>query len=276
MKRQPVRQRFSGQTPPVAEREPQPSNPPSHDLPAYPAAALARITADTNLLVRLAATLLAVFERTQHAARHPDMSGLHRHLVGAIKQFEARANEQGIRRETVLSARYLLCSMLDEAVLNTPWGGQSPWGQRPLLSVFHNEAAGGHKSFLIIERMRQRPAENVDFIELSYLCLSLGFQGKYRLMPRGKNELKKVRDELFQIIRTHCDGPERALSPTWRGLGKTRSTLSEYVPMWVLVSSISAALFFSYSGLHYWLYQVSNPMVEELTEIATPDSSKTK
>ena len=229
-----------------------------------------------NPLVSLASTLLAVSEKTKHAISHPDVAGLYRRLVDAIKQFRARANERGIPRETILHASYLLCSVLDEAVLNTPWGSQSPWGQRTLLSVFHKEATGGKGSFVLIDRMRQRPAENLDFLELSYLCLSLGFKGKYRLMSTGRDELEKLRDELFRTIRNYRGEYERGLSPTWHGLGKTRNTLSEYIPMWVIACCVAAVLFFSYSGFRYWLYQMSDPIVEELTEIAAVDDKKSK
>ena len=33
-----------------------------------------------------------------------------------------------------------------------------------------------------------------------YLCLSLGFQGRYRLSPRGPGELDRLREDLYTII----------------------------------------------------------------------------
>src|SRR5690606_38681529 len=116
-----------------------------------------------------AATLIAVFEKTRQSMSHPDVGGLHQRLTNEVRAFESRLREMGMRQETVLAARYVLCSALDEAVLNTPWGSESAWAQRTLLTVFHNETSGGEKFFLILDRTRQSPAENLDMLELIYI-----------------------------------------------------------------------------------------------------------
>lgn len=255
------------QTPPQAYAQPQAQ-------PAYqrgPEADYFAVRGSFNPLVGAASTLLAVFEKVKQSMAHGNVGELHKRLVNEIQHFEQRANERGLAREIVISARYLLCSVLDEAVLNTPWGSESAWSQRSLLTVFHNEAFGGEKSFVIIDRMRQRPAENLYFIELSYICLSIGFEGKYRFADRGRDTLEQLRDELFRIIRYQRGDYERGLSPSWQGLGKTRNTLSEYIPIWVLASCVAVVLFFGYSGFKYWLYQSANPVVEKLTQIADID-----
>jgi len=221
-----------------------------------------------NPLVNTAATLLAVFEKTRHTVSHPDVGGLHQRLVNEIKNFELQAKEQGIKPEIVLSARYILSTALDEAVLNTPWGSESAWTQRTLLSVFHNETAGGEKFFLLLDRVRQTPAENLYILELFYILLSLGFEGKYRVIHRGRDTLEQIRDELFKIIRNYRGEYERELSPSWHGLGKIRNTLTQYIPIWVMASLIGAVLLLAYSGFRFWLYQSSSPVAEQLTEIS--------
>jgi type VI secretion system protein ImpK len=221
-----------------------------------------------NPLVNAASTLIAVFEKTRSAVSHKDVGGLYQRLIGEIKSFEERARNQGIKSEIILSARYLLCSVLDEAVLNTPWGSESAWGQRTLLSVFHGETSGGEKSFLICQRVCQSPAENLDIIELFYIFLSLGFEGKYRVVNRGNEALEQLKEELFAIVRRHRGEYERALSPSWAGLGKTRNPITEYVPLWVVISLTVAILFFSYTGFRYWLHSSTTPVVETLMEIS--------
>ncbi len=237
-------------------------------------AAYFRASHGLNPLVNTASTLIAVFEKTRHSLSHPDVAGLHQRLVNEIKNFEMRAKEQGIKPEVVLSARYALCTALDEAVLNTPWGSESAWTQRTLLSMFHNETAGGEKFFMILDRMRQTPAENLYILELFYILLSLGFEGKYRVIHRGRDMLEQVRDELFKIIRNYRGEYERELSPSWQGLGKIRNTLAQYIPMWVIASFIGAALFLSYSGFRVWLYQSSSPVADQLTEISQIKTTK--
>ncbi len=184
-----------------------------------------------------------------------------------MKAFENKAKETGIKPEIVLSARYAVCTALDEAVLNTPWGSESAWPQRTLLSVFHNETAGGEKFFLILDRMKEQPAENLYILELMYIFLSLGFEGKYRVIHRGRDMIEQMRDELFTVIRRQRGDYERSLSPNWQGLGQSRNSLAHYIPMWVVASIVGAVLFLSYSGFRVWLYDSSSPVVKQLDVI---------
>lgn len=221
-----------------------------------------------NPLVNAASTLIAVFAKTRSSLSHADVGGLHQRLVGEIKQFENQSKEIGIKSEIILSARYCVCAALDEAVLNTPWGSESAWPQRSLLSVFHNETSGGEKFFQILERMLDQPSENLDILELMYVFLSLGFEGKYRVIHRGRDKIEQLRDELFTTIRRQRGEYERSLSPHWQGLGKTRKSLTNYLPMWVVASILGAVLLISYSGFRVWLFESSSPVVEKLDEIA--------
>ena len=268
-----------GNVPPQAPANPampglqeQPYNPAPAQQSIPPAfdtqAAYFRIGKGLNPLVNAASTLVAVFEKTHKSMSHPNVGGLHQRLVNEIKAFETKAKEQGIQPEIVLSARYILCTVLDEAVLNTPWGAESAWTQRTLLSLFHNETSGGEKFFLILDRMRDMPAENLYILEMIYIFLSLGYEGKYRVIHRGKESLEQIRDELFRIIRNHRGEYERSLSPSWHGLGRMKNSLAEYIPMWVVASVVGGVLLLSYSGFRYWLYQSSAPVAQQLVDIA--------
>lgn len=221
-----------------------------------------------NPIVNAASTLIAVFEKTHQSMSHADVGGLHQGLTNEIRLFENKLKEIGVKPEIVLSARYCVCTALDEAVLNTPWGTESGWSQRSLLSVFHNETAGGEKFFLILERMREYPAENIDLLELLYLFLSLGFEGKYRVINRGRDMIEQLRDELYSIIRRQRGEFERSLSPSWQGLGNTRNSLTSYLPFWVVASVLAAVLFLSYSGFRVWMLESSTPVIAKLEEIS--------
>jgi type VI secretion system protein ImpK len=208
-----------------------------------------------------------VFEKTRQSMTHPDVGGLHKRLTNEIRQFENKLKELGTKPEIVLSVRYAICTALDEAVLNTPWGSESAWPQRTLLSVFHSETSGGEKFFLILDRMLEYPSENIDVIEFMYILLSLGFEGKYRVIHRGRDRIEKLRDELFSIIRRQRGDYERSLSPSWEGLGNIRNSLTSYIPLWVVASILCAVLLLSYTGFRVWLYDKSEPVVAQLDDI---------
>lgn len=253
---------------------PQPGGQPGRQAPQRPAppisneAAQFQISHGLNPVVNAASALIAVMEKTRGSMNHPNIGGLHQRLTTEIRNFEQKLRDLGYAPEIVLSARYIMCSVLDETVLNTPWGSDSAWAQRTLLSVFHNETSGGEKFFLILDRMRQAPGDNIDMIELQYICLSIGFEGKYRLMARGRDAIEQIRDELFNVIRRYRGEYERSLSDKWQGLGRTRNTLTQYLPMWVIAVIALSLVFFSFSGFRWWLYETSTPVATQLETIS--------
>jgi len=227
-----------------------------------------------NPLVNLASTLIAVFYKTRQSVSHPNIAGLHQQLVSAIRTFEENTKNNNIKPEIVLASRYILCAALDEAVLNTPWGADSAWTQRSLLSVFHNETNGGEKFFLLLDRMKEYPADNLDILELMYILLSLGFEGKYRVVSRGRDMIEQIRDELYRVIRTYRGDYEHGLSGAWQGIGKTRNSLTHYMPMWVITSIAIGILVLTYSGFRYWLHQSTEYAATQLNTIAKIDVLK--
>ena len=227
-----------------------------------------------NPLVTGATTLLTLVTKLRSTMKHDQVPDLHKRLTEEIKSFERNARNAGITGDTVVAARYLLCSVIDEMVLNTPWGASSGWSQHSLLSLFHQETSGGEKSFLILQKLLETPGTHLDLLELYYLCLSLGFQGKYRVMPRGNEQLEQIRENLYHTIESHRPGWESELSPHWEGSVKPSEYLKNYIPLWVIASVVMALLVLTYSGFRYWMYQETTPVAESIyTEITGIDGT---
>ena len=220
-----------------------------------------------NGLVNAASTLLAVLVKLRNTVSHENVSSLYSQMVHEIKQFEHRVKQEGQRGEIALAARYCICSALDEAVLNTPWGAHSNWGQKTLLSTFHNETSGGEKFFLILDRMLNEPSQNLDMLELLYYLLSFGFEGKYKIADRGKDKIDDIRDNLYRRIKEYRGDYERELSPSWEGIGGRNSSLINYIPIWVIAACVGALMLLTYSGFRVWLHHDSEPVYQELRTI---------
>ena len=225
------------------------------------------ITSNINDLISCSATLLGVYSHLKNTLTHNDEAGLYTRLINEIKLFEKHCKDLMIKPEIVLAARYILCSVLDEAIMNTPWGSGGNWSQHTLLSGFHNETAGGEKFFLLLDRMRETPAENIEILELMYLCLSIGFEGKYRVLHKGKEQIEIIREDLFAVIRNFRGEFERDLSFGWHGKNGTGSTLIEYIPVWVVASVFSLIIFVSYLGFHLWLTESSADVMKRIDTV---------
>jgi type VI secretion system protein ImpK len=213
-----------------------------------------------NPLVAAAAPLLQLLARLPNTLQHPDPGELRERAVRAIHAFEQRAREFDLPREILPPAHYALCASIDDVVLNTPWGSTGVWDANSLVSIFHKEVRSGERFFQLLGQMRQTPGLYLPVIELMYLCMSLGFQGQYRLSPRGPAELDRLREETYAIILRQRQAPEPELSPHWKGLAAPYRGVRPSVPIWVAASAGLAVL----AGLFVWLLMSLNAASGEL------------
>ncbi len=222
---------------------------------------------DSNPLLAASTPLIALAGELRKTAQQDNPSDLFNEVMLEIQRFEQHARNASIPAEVVLAARYTLCTLLDEVVLGTPWGGRSVWAEKTLLSTFHNDGWGGEKVFQLIDRTKPDPVANIDLLELFYVCLSLGFEGKYRLNERGRVTLDAIRTELYQLIRMHRGEHESALSPCWQGVVDQRAKLAKYVPLWLLGLILVGVSLLAYTGILYRLNGLSDPVMVELASL---------
>ena len=207
-----------------------------------------------NTLVSAAWGILSEVTQLKLIAGRENLQTLHDRLGASIARFETRALHEGIENSQVMSARYVLCSVLDEAVVTTGWGGHSDWPKVSLLSRFHNETFGGEKFFQLLERLSRDPVKHLAMLELMYLCLAVGFEGKYRVIARGGEQLEGVRDALYRQIRqVRGDPPPLSTLPLTAGPVRRRQLPIVSATGFAVFGGV--ALLLMYSGIAWVLGQ---------------------
>jgi len=219
-----------------------------------------------NPVVDAATSLLVLAGQLRNTPTNPDVAGLREHIARQITLFEQKVRTRGIEPEMVLDARYTLCAFLDEVVLTTPWGSDGIWASQSLLATFHKETWGGEKFFQNLEKMSQDPLRNIDLLELTDICLLLGFEGKFSVMEQGTSKLVGVKDQLFRTIRTCRGDIERDLSPHWKGVQSRGNMLVRYVPLWVVGALAGVLLLATYGGFKFILESSSSSVYDMLDE----------
>jgi type VI secretion system protein ImpK len=221
-----------------------------------------------NKLEIAASSLLSMLGRLRDTPSHPDPATLKNTIIDKIRTFERKAQDLGVDQEMVFWARYVLCTVTDELVLTTPWGNQSIWRDQSLLVTLHKEAWGGEKFFQLLQKLLQNPAKNLELLELMYICLTFGFEGRFRPLPDGYAQLQTLRDNLYRTLRNHREEYDRELSGNWQGVALKQNALVQYVPLWVVLAVSSVVLLLMYSGFSLSLNVMSDPVHAELHNIA--------
>lgn len=220
-----------------------------------------------NPLENAASSLMALLSRLQLADPISDPDTLQQNISQEIRRFQERAQTLGVDRETVYTARYVLCTVLDEAVLNTPWGQESHWAQSSLLSSFHKEVSGGEKFFHLLKSLANEPSQNKHILELMYVCLAMGFEGRYRIVDGGQDKLNRIRQWLYQILQTQSGSVEQTLSPHIDTVSDKRNALLRYIPLWVVGALLAALLGTLFTTLLIKLNTQSDVVFKELSMV---------
>lgn len=225
------------------------------------------ITSGVNPLVAAANPLLDLIPQLRASLNHPDPAALRDMLARGIQEYERRAREAGISQEKIIAGRYVLCTLLDEAAASTPWGGSGVWGGYSLLVLFHNETFGGEKFFQLLGRVADNRKANLDLLELMYIALALGLEGRYRLLENGRSQLDALKAELHDMIRRERGETEHALSAHWQPAPVKRNRITAYLPLWVVASLAGVALLGVYMSFRLSINSRSDPVYSQIDSI---------
>lgn len=208
---------------------------------------------EDNRLIDAATPLLGLVIRVRRLADFQGVENLYQQVVDEVAAIDRELVEQGYERPTVVAYRYVLCAFIDEAVLGTDWGAHSVWSQHSLLSRFHNETWGGEKVFAITARMEQEPERYRDMLEFIYLCLCLGFEGRYKVMTNGRDEYEQIIRGLYEQIRgLRRDEEPQPLTRALDNVTPARNRLRTGLPLWGIGGLFVAAM----AGV-YTLYNIA-------------------
>ncbi|RBG34827.1 type IVB secretion system protein IcmH/DotU, partial [Xanthomonas oryzae] len=186
----------------------------------------------------------------RHSTQTPEIATLRENCGTRLQRFEQELRQQGTDDKTGIAARYVLCTLLDEAVLAAPWGEASGWSQRTLLVTFHGETYGGAKVFDLLDRLARDPARHLDLLELLYLALALGFGGRYRVEQGGGARLADRQAELYQLIQRQRVPAPAELSPHWQGAQAPLLRNAAATPLWIAALASLCIVLLAFVWLH--------------------------
>ena len=205
-----------------------------------------------NLLVEAAATLFSVVNRLNRMESSFRSDELLEALTEEMRVFE---NKISTRYNTnfLLMVRNVVCAFVDEMVAKSEWGGKNKWNADALSQVFVADNGSGTKTFFVIlEQAVQEPVLHLDLLELMYLCLHFGFEGKYKGPKKVNSALTETINDLYRLIHKYrSQAPEDLLiAPTQNEIVMPSSPRkTKYFWRGLMAGLVIAALA---SGTIYW------------------------
>jgi len=132
-----------------------------------------------------------------------DIRELKQRLIQTMDNHTRLLSEQGVENTHIMIVRYILATFVDDTLAHMPWQHNVSWADSSLLHYYYQETYGGEKFFHLLEQFIKEPSKYIQHIELAYICISMGYKGKFALdkSSRGDVELERIRNELYSYIR---------------------------------------------------------------------------
>lgn len=220
-----------------------------------------------NILVETAIPLLNKASQMKYFQSKVSTQEVLNRLKKDIENFEEKAEENGVRYETVKAARYCLCTLLDEFAAKNGWADQE-WSAHSLLVTFHNETWGGEQFFQLLDRIKQEPLKNINLIELMYYCLVLGYMGKYQVLNNGKVSIENIKKELEKIIREYGGQKKSQILLNSSAANNVITKRRKFIPLWILFTLSGAGVLLLYTVLNWKLAQNTNEINTRINKLS--------
>jgi len=169
---------------------------------------------------------------------------LRKRVLELLDNFERRALTAGIEQAKVQTSKFAIVAFIDETIIGSEWQNKGEWLAEPLQLKLFNCFNAGQEYFARLTQLRQRLGENADVLEVYFLCLSLGFRGKYQL--EAPEQVRMIIDDLHQDLNQYLGKPPEFISPNGRPHDEIVNVVKERIPAWVIVVTTFSIGFFFY------------------------------
>jgi type VI secretion system protein ImpK len=182
----------------------------------------------------LCTDLFLIVIRMREAEDLGDPASLRKLIGYYLDLFGKNCTTIGIPADAIAEAKYALVALIDETVLSVPGICRDYWFTRPLQLDLFGDNIAGEEFFNKLQRMLLDAEKNKDVLEIYYLCLSLGFEGKYKIF--NAEERVTIMDDLGRKIRRTRIRASSGISPHGSRVDtvkKRKSSTTFLFPIWL-------------------------------------------
>ena len=215
--------------------------------------------ASENQLINLSAELLAILTTLSQQQQTGNLPELHQYLLKSMSKLHNRGLQADYPPGMMEKTCYALCAAFDEEIMNTWWGQEACWENHSLVARLFKQRNAGEVFFILLEQARQNTAKMIDFIELLYLLLRLGFRGRFQ--NTDGHALTELTNNLYDDIRKYRKASPVSPIPVqckpWQPLQQPRPI--KYLPailLFLLLAGIAS---------HLWIRHINNIYSDNLS-----------
>lgn len=158
-------------------------------------------------------------------------------IAGLLKEFEDRAIRYRHRESIIQVAKFGLASFVDETVLTQDFNLKEEWEKYPIQLEYFGEQLAGNKFYDKLDAMLRQIDVTADAVEVYYVCMLLGFKGRYAVYEHDKllKTMQKTADALVKVGKIS----KVELSPHWLVNDQPVPPEKKGMPTWAKLTAFS-------------------------------------
>jgi type VI secretion system protein ImpK len=190
----------------------------------------------------LCTDLFLIVIRMREAEDLGEPAALRKLINFYLNLFEKNCNALRIAREEIEYAKYAIIALLDETVLSVPGACRDFWISSPMQLEHFGDNLAGQEFYHRLDKLLTRPQRTRDVLEIYYLCLCLGFEGKFKISNHEERE--RIIDNVGRQLQKLRPKGSASLSPhAYRAsIAGPRRTGGFYIPLWLFGAAAVALL----------------------------------
>lgn len=148
--------------------------------------------------MRLADCFVGVLAYTELTLRQPaaGYDEFRRRVEAMLGEAAERARRAGVTDADYKAALFAVAAWIDETVMCSGWSDAARWEKELLQRIHFNTARAGVELF---SRLEQLAPQQKAVREVYYLCLELGFKGKY-VYDSDPNVLRSLKQKHLELL----------------------------------------------------------------------------
>ncbi len=203
--------------------------------------------ATKNDLVTFAGPVLDLILRVRAGIVTPS-NELRPQVAAMLEDFEKRAERYRFNHKIVQVSKFALAAFVDETVLTNNFPLRDEWEKYPLQLEYFGEQLAGNKFFDKLQAMLKQIDQTKDAVEIYYVCMLLGFKGRYAIYEQDKF-LAIMQTTANALVKVGKITPVE-LSPHWLANDQPVPPKKRGMPIWAKISALGGL------GLAFIVYMV--------------------
>jgi type VI secretion system protein ImpK len=220
----------------------------------------------TGRLADVYAPCLTLALKLRAADEYGDAETLRGRIKRMLESSRREAQQHGAPPEDAREAEFALVAFLDETLLSSDWSQKDQWLARPLQLELYNRYDAGEEFFHRLDGLRANPGLHAEVLEIYYLCMALGFKGKYQL--HGQEELRELVEGTYADVANQPGMKVGRLAPHGAPRDNVATEVRGRMPTWVLVTAALVIGVLVYLGMSLYISRTADAVAQDIERVA--------